>query len=155
MKWTSTTFAWLIESYFFVAEKEEIQIAMTRRELIQFLNDLVELVSEENKAKALSVKEKFIGDFERSYEYEKEAEKEVTPLPPHYIAAMPEDVQEEIREKVIAALTEAGECTPENIERAMCSKIYDIDDLIDIHEYVRKMEEQQKKKAEQKRGGNR
>ncbi len=35
----------------------------------------------------------------------KGGEKEVTVLPPHYIATMPEDVQEEIREKVIVALT--------------------------------------------------
>lgn len=155
MKWTSTTFAWLIESYFFVAEKEEIQVAMTRKELIQFLNELVELASEENKSRAILVKEKFINDFEKSYEYEKEVQTEITELSPYYIAAMPDSVQEEIKAKVIAALTECGECTPENIERAMCSKIYDIDDLIDIKEYVRKMEEQQKKKAGQKRGNSR
>ena len=77
-------------------------------------------------------------------------------LPLHYIAAMPDDVQEEIKEKVIAALTEAGECTPENIERAMSSKIYDLEDLIDIREYVKRMEaEQRKKKTEQKRRGGR
>lgn len=45
---------------------------------------------------------------------------------------MPDDVQEEIKQKVIAVLTEHGECTPENIENAMCSKIYDLEDLIDI-----------------------
>ena len=36
----------------------------------------------------------------------------VTVLPPYYVAAMSDDVQEEIRQKVIARLTEAGECTP-------------------------------------------
>ena len=40
---------------------------MTKRELIEFLNELVELASEENKTKAVSVKEKFISDFEKSY----------------------------------------------------------------------------------------
>lgn len=83
------------------------------------------------------VKEKFINDFEKSYEYEKEVQTEITELPPYYIAAMPDAVQEEIKAKVIAALTEYGECTPENVERAMSSKIYDLDDLIDIKEYVR------------------
>ena len=34
----------------------------------------------------------------------------------------------------------------------MCSKIYDIEDLIDIREYVRQMEEEQRKKAEQEKG---
>ncbi len=48
-------------------------------------------------------------------------------LPLHYfIAAMPDDLQEEIKEKVIAALSDAGKCTPENMERAMSYKIYDL-----------------------------
>ena len=62
---------------------------------------------------------------------------------------------EEIRQKVIAALTEHGECTPENVDRAMSSKIYDLEDLIDIREYVERMEKEQRKKAEQKRRGGR
>lgn len=128
---------------------------MTKRELIQFMDELVELASEENKTRAILVKEKFINDFEKSYEYEKEVQTEITELPPYYIAAMTESVQEEIKAKVIAALTECGECTPENVERAMSSKIYDLDDLIDIKEYVRCMEEEQRKKAEQKRGNGR
>ncbi len=130
-------------------------MAMTKKELIEFLNELVELASEENKTKAVSVKEKFISDFEKSYGYEKEVITEITKLPPHYIAAMPDAVQEEIRQKVIAALTEHGECTPENVDRAMSSKIYDLEDLIDIREYVRRMETEQRKKAEQKRRGGR
>ena len=121
-------------------------MAMTKRELIQFMDELVELASEENKTRAILVKEKFISDFEKSYEYEKEVQTEVSYLPPYYIAAMPDDVQEEIKQKVIAALTEHGECTPENIENAMCSKIYDLEDLIDIREYVERMEEEQRKK---------
>ena len=128
---------------------------MTKKELIEFLNELVELASEENKIKALSVKERIISDFEKSYEYEKEVITEISKLPPHYIAAMPDSVQEEIRQKVIAALTEHGECTPENVDRAMSSKIYDLEDLIDIREYVERMEKEQRKKAEQKRRGGR
>lgn len=130
-------------------------MAMTKRELIQFMDELVELASEENKTRAILVKEKFISDFEQSYEYEKEVQAEISYLPPYYIAAMPDDVQEEIKQKVIAALTEHGECTPENIENAMSSKIYDLDDLIDIREYVERMKEEQQKKAEQTRRGGR
>ncbi len=127
---------------------------MTKRELIKFLDELVELASEENKARAVLAKEKFISDFEKTYGYEKEVMTEVSYLPPYYIAAMPDSVQEEIRQKVIAALTEHGECTPENVDRAMSSKIHDLEDLIDIREYVRRMEAEQKKKTEQKgRGG--
>lgn len=124
---------------------------MTKRELIEFLDGLVELASEENKARAVLAKERFISDFEKTYGYEKEVVTEVSYLPPYYIAAMPDSVQEEIRQKVIAALTEHGECTPENVDRAMSSKIHDLEDLIDIREYVRRMEAEQKKKTEQKR----
>ena len=123
-------------------------MAITKKELIKFMDELVELASEENKSRAILIKEKFINDFERSYEYEKEVQTEITELPPYYIAAMPDAVQEEIKAKVIAALTEYGECTPVNVERAMSSKIYDLDDLIDIKEYVRRIEEEQRKKAE-------
>lgn len=130
-------------------------MAMTKQELIQFVDELVELASEENKARAILVKERFIRDFEKSYKYEKEVQAEILKLPPYYIAAMPDSVQEEIKQKVIAALTEHGECTPENIERAMSSKIYDLDDLIDIREYVRQMEEKQSRKSEQNRRGGR
>lgn len=130
-------------------------MGFTKRELIKFLDGLVELASEENKTKAVLVKEQFLSDFEKSYGYEKEVITEASSLPPYYIAAMPDSVQEEIRQKVIAALTEHGECTPENVDRAMSSKIYDVEDLIDIHEYVRRMEAEQKKKTEQKRRGGR
>ena len=130
-------------------------MAMTRRELIQFMDELVELASEENKERAIYIKEKFISNFRTIQEYENEVQTEIIELPPYYIAAMPDLIQEEIKAKVIAALTECGECTPENVERAMSSKIYDLDDLIDIKEYVRRMEEEQRKKAEQKRGNGR
>lgn len=130
-------------------------MGFTKKELIQFMDELVELAGEENKTKAIMVKEKFISDFEKSYGFEKEVETEVSYLPPHYVAAMPDSMQEEIKEKVIAALTEHGECTPENIDRAMSSKIYDLEDLIDIREYVRRMEEERKKQAGQKRRGGR
>ncbi len=107
-------------------------MAMTRRELIQFMDELVDLASEENKQRAIYIKEKFISNFRTIREYEKEVQTEITELPPYYIAAMPDLIQEEIKAKVIAALTECGECTPENVERAMSSKIYDLDDLIDM-----------------------
>ena len=36
------------------------------------MDGLVELASEENKTRAILVKEKFISDFEKSYEYRKD-----------------------------------------------------------------------------------
>lgn len=125
----------------FLFWKGWVQMGFTRKELVQFLDGLMELVSEENKTEALLVKEKFISDFEKSYGFEREEETVIEDLPPYYVAAMPDDVQEVIRQEVTATLTKAGDCTPENIENAMCSKIYDLDDTIDIRKYVRMMEE--------------
>ena len=42
-------------------------MGFTRRELIQFLDGLVEFASEENKVKAVLAKEKFLSDFEKTY----------------------------------------------------------------------------------------
>ena len=123
-------------------------MGFTRKELVQFLDGLVELASEENKTEALLVKEQFISDFEKSYGFEREEETVIEGLPPYYVVAMPDDVQEEIRKEVTAALAKAGACTPENIENAMCSKIYDLDDTIDISKYVRMMEERERNNRE-------
>ncbi len=133
-------------------------MGFTRQELIQFFDRLTELVSPENQNEAKVLTQMFISDFERSYQYDTAIteKQKISKLPPHYIAAMPDSVQEEIKQKVIAALTEHGECTPENVDRAMSSKIYDLEDLIDIRQYVRQIEEQQQKKAdEEKRGRSR
>jgi len=75
-------------------KKEDLQMGFTRKELIEFLDGLVELASEENKAKAVLIKEQFLSDFEKSYGYEKEAITEVSSLPPYYIAAMPDGAYE-------------------------------------------------------------
>lgn len=67
---------------------------------------------------------------------EKRGSREVSKLAPYYVAAMPQEIQEEIKAKVIVALTACDECTQENVESAMNSKIYDLSDLIDIKKYV-------------------
>ena len=61
-------------------------MGFTKRELIEFLDGLVELASEENKVKAVLAKEKFVSDFENTYGYEKEVITEITKLPPHCMA---------------------------------------------------------------------
>ena len=120
-------------------------MGFTKRELIQFLDGLVELASEENNAKAVLAKEKFLSDFEKTYGYEKEGTTEVSRLPSRYTAAMPDTVQEEIRKKVMAALTEHGECTLENVDCAMSSRIHDLGGQTDIREYAERMEAEQGK----------
>lgn len=124
-------------------------MGFTKQELIEFIDELAELASEENKARANLVKARFVSNFEKSYGYEKNAEAEITDRPSFYIAAMPDSVQEEIRKKVIVSLTELGECTPENVHNAMNSKIYDLAELIDISEYVIRAEEEQRIKEEE------
>lgn len=47
-------------------------MGFTKRELIQFLDGLVELASEENKVKAVLAKEKFLNEFVQTYGYEEE-----------------------------------------------------------------------------------
>ncbi len=123
-------------------------MSFTRKGLVRFLDGLVELASEENKTEAFRVKEQFLSYFEKSYGFEREEETVIEDLPPYYVAAMPDDVQEAIRQEVTAALTKVGACTPENIENAMCSKIYDLDDTIDIRKYVRMMEERERNNRE-------
>lgn len=71
-----------------------------------------------------------------------EREKEKQPdadLSQYYVASMPDAVRAEIREKITAALAETGQCTPDKIEKAMNSKIYDLEDLIDIRKYVKQI----------------
>lgn len=131
-------------------------MCFTRRELIQFGEKLMELVSEENKAGAETLLRSFVSDFEKTYEYEKEVKKEAVIQKLYYVAALPEDMQEEIRQRVTAKLTELGIFTPENLENAMSSRLCDLERLIETREYIQRIEEeQQKKAAEQGKGGRR
>ncbi len=99
-------------------------MGFTKGELIQFFDRLTELIDKENKRKAKVMVRRFMLDFEAGYQYENgEMQKDVSYLPPFYIAAMPQSLQDEIKQKVTARLTELGEYSPEKVECAMCSKI--------------------------------
>ena len=112
-------------------------MGFTKWELIQFFDGLIELVSEENREKARGQIRKFLLDFEKCYQYEDAAtQRDVPYMPPYYISAMPQTMQEEIREKLTVKLTEQGEYTPERVEELMCSKICDLEGLIDIKDYT-------------------
>ena len=112
-------------------------MGFTKCELVQFFDGLTELVSEENRGKARVQIRKFLLDFEKSYQYEDaDMQRGVSYLPPYYISAMPQAVQEEIREKLAEKLTGQGENTPERIEQLMRLQIYELKELIDIREYV-------------------
>ena len=112
-------------------------MGFTKWELVQFFDGLTELVSDENKGKARVQIRKFLLEFEKSYQYEDAVmQRNVPYLPPYYIPAMPQAVQDEIRKKLTAKLTGQGENTPEQVEQFMRSQIYDLKGLIDIKEYV-------------------
>ena len=112
-------------------------MGFTKLELVQFFDGLTELVSEENRGKSSVRIRKFLLEFEKRYQYEDAVMQRTVPyIPPYYIPAMPQAVQEEIREKLVAKLAEQGENTPEQVEQFMRSQIYDLKGLIDIKEYV-------------------
>lgn len=112
-------------------------MGFTKWELVQFFDGLTELVSEENKEKAKIQIRKFFLDFEKRYQYEDAVIQRGVPyLPPYYISTMPQTMQEEIREKLTVKLTEQGEYTPERVEEFMCSKIRELEELVDIKDYT-------------------
>ena len=80
-------------------------------------------------------------------------QEKVIPLPFCYVATLPEDMQKEIKKKITTRLKEIGKYSPENVDRAMYSKIYDLEELLDIKEYMRGIEEQKQKEACKKKGG--
>ena len=88
-----------------------------------------ELVSEENRGKARVQIRKFLLSFEKSYQYEDAVmHSGVSYLPPYYIAAMPQTMQEEIRKKLTVKLTELGESSAERVEQSMRSRLIDTKD---------------------------
>ena len=113
-------------------------MGFTKSELVQFFDELTGLISEENQSEANLMIRRFVLDFEKSYKYEDMVlQKNVPYVSPCYISVMPQTFQEEIRLKLTEKLTELGEYSPENVEQAMRSKIYDLRDLIDITEYAK------------------
>lgn len=130
-------------------------MGITKRELIGFFDSLTELVSEENRKEAEFLIQTFMDGFEKSYQYETTnyTEKETVFFPACYVAALPEPIQQEIREEVSARLKETGNYSPENVERAMDSKLCDLEELLDIEKYAGKLETQHRKMQERSRGG--
>lgn len=118
-------------------------MGFTKRELVQFFDELTGFISEEKQSKAKILIRGFILDFEKSYKYEDAVlQKDVPYVPPYYISAMPQSLQEEIRRKMTAKLTELGEYSPEKVEYMMHFKIYDLKELIDIKDYVKWADEE-------------
>lgn len=132
-------------------------MGFTKRELTEFFDSLTELVSEENRKEAEFLIQTFIDDFEKSYPYETTiyTDKETASFPVCYVAAMPESVQQEIRKEVSARLRDTGNYSPESVDRAMDSRLCDLEELLDIAKYAGKLEVQNRKTQGRSRGGRR
>lgn len=130
-------------------------MGFTKRELVGFFDSLTELVSEEKRKEAEFLIQTFMDGFEKSYQYETTnyTEKETVFFPACYVAALPEPIQQEIREEVDTRLKETGNYSSENVERAMDSKLCDLEELLDIEKYAGKLETQHTKMQERSRGG--
>ncbi len=53
-----------------------------------------------------------------------------------YVSQLPTKIQEEIRAKITASLTVAGDFTEDNLQRAMDGRLSDLDEVLDIGEYA-------------------
>lgn len=132
-------------------------MGFTKRELVGFFDSLTELVSEENRKEAEFLIRTFMEGFEKSYPYETASYmgKETVSFSARHVAALPESIQQEIREEVSACLKETGNYSPESVDRAMDSRLCDLEELLDIAKYAGKLETQHKKILERSKGGRR
>ncbi len=77
-------------------------MGFTKRELVGFFDSLTDLVSEENRKEAEFLIRTFMEGFEKSYPYETASYmgKETVSFSARHVAALPESIQQEIREEV-------------------------------------------------------
>lgn len=129
-------------------------MALTKRELIEFLNELTELVEVTQKEKANKIAQKILNEYEHQFGFEEEVVQETSII---YVGSLPEEVQKQIKSEVVSKLRELGLYSQENIERAMESKLSDLEDIIDTKKYeeIVHSEKESPQKNEQERGGDR
>jgi len=53
-----------------------------------------------------------------------------------YVTQLPTEIQTKIREEITASLTAKGDFTEDNLQRAMDSKLSDLDEVLDIGKYT-------------------
>lgn len=129
-------------------------MALTKKELIEFLNELTELVEVTQKEKANKIAQKILNEYEHQFGFEEEVVQETSII---YVGSLPEEVQKQIKSEVVSKLRELGLYSQENIERAMESKLSDLEDIIDTKKYeeIVHSEKESPQKNEQERGGDR
>lgn len=129
-------------------------MALTKQELIEFLNELTELVEVTQKEKANKIAQKILNEYENQFGFEEEVVQDTSLI---YVGSLPEEVQKQIKSDVVSKLRELGLYSPENVERAMESKLKDLEDIIDTKKYeeIVRSEKESHQKNEQERGGDR
>lgn len=129
-------------------------MALTKIELIEFLNELTELTEVTHKEKANKIVQKILNEYEHQFGFEEEMVHETSLI---YVRSLPEEVQKQINFEVICKLRELGLYSPENVERAMESKINDLEDIIATKKYeeIVHSEKDSYQKNEQERGDDR
>lgn len=129
-------------------------MALTKRELIEFLNELTELVEVTHKEKANKIAQKILNEYEHQFGFEEEVVQETSLI---YVGSLPEEVQKQIKSEVVSKLRELGLYSPENVERAIESKLKELEDIIDTKKYeeIVRSEKESHQKNEQERGGDR
>lgn len=53
-----------------------------------------------------------------------------------YVTELPTEIQAEIRAEITASLTATGDFTEDNLQRAMDSRLSDLDEVLDAGKYV-------------------
>ena len=129
-------------------------MALTKRELIEFLNELTELVEVTHKEKANKIAQKILNEYEHQFGFEEDVVRETSLI---YVGSLPEEVQKQIKSEVVSKLREFGLYSPENVERAIESKLKELEDIIDTKKYeeIVRSEKESHQKNEQERGGDR
>lgn len=96
--------------------------------------ELLEMVQEEKRAEAEKILNRIIGEPEQE---------EITIHPNMFVGMLPEDIQDEIRKEVTSYLKKMGAYSEENVQNAMDSRLWVLDDAIDYHKYVTNQKEKQ------------
>jgi len=67
-----------------------------------------------------------------------------------YVSSLPYLMQQQIRKEVIEKLQKLGSYSPENVERAINSRLSDLENVIDVRKYEERQQEEKKRKDNEK-----
>lgn len=88
---------------------------------------LLEMVQEEKRAEAEKILNRIAGEPDQE---------EITIYPNMFVCMLPEDIQDEIRKEVTSYLKKMGAYSEENVQNAMDSRLWVLDEVIDYRKYA-------------------